>query len=620
MQTFKDFLLGLTADEHISAGLEETVSFVNNNDKKFTYLLDDMDKCLQALWLKGKIIEKSFSGNWSYEETKFREAFGAAFENEISNAVASNIGSQTRKTVRCLELYAFYRLQIKPTVTLDKADILKEANLDPLFYGPDLSEEFRNWLLKSKDLKERSAESYKGAISGVISRFAGKDLHRLSSPPIVKALVDGLEKNPDFSKLNSDGHQMYNAANNNYLSFLSDRLKNQTPDAFKPTLISLFIKDIEKAGFNNTDSAPEVFVSSILTKPFIILTGNSGTGKSKLSELFTRWLCAGDPSRMAMIPVGADWTDNRNVLGFVNHLRPSQDGRPLYESTPILELIIRAVADSPRPYFLILDEMNLSHVERYFADFLSAMESGRPIPLHTSATPLKSPRGTDVPAELILPDNLFITGTVNVDETTYMFSPKVLDRANVIEFRVAKEDAAAFLRKDAPGLADISAAPEGAAQAFLALSRKARKKPVPDLVFHSDDALKGKRKALSEALTELFGIMHKHRMEFGYRTMHEVLRYAGVDYELAADRATWSWAACLDVQILQKILPKLHGSKKRVEQLLVDLAVFCETGAAPAGTGAFTARSTGKITYPQSYEKLACMIEAVRRDQFVSFI
>ena len=126
---------------------------------------------------------------------------------------------------------------------------------------------------------------------------------------------------------------------------------------------------------------------------------------------------------MAMIPVGADWTDNRNVLGFVNHLRPSQDGRPLYESTPILELIIRAGGDSPRPYFLILDEMNLSHVERYFADFLSAMESGRPIPLHTSSGDLFSPQGTKVPATLALPDNLFITGTVNVDETTYMFSP-----------------------------------------------------------------------------------------------------------------------------------------------------------------------------------------------------
>ena len=121
-------------------------------------------------------------------------------------------------------------------------------------------------------------------------------------------------------------------------------------------------------------------------------------------------------------------------------------------------------------------------------------------------------------------------------------------------------------------------------------------------------------------ITGLFGIMHRHRMEFGYRTMHEVLRYAGVDYELAADRAAWSWQTCLDVQILQKILPKLHGSKKRIEQLLVDIAVFCETGAAPATTATFTTKSVGKIAYPESYGKLAEMIEAVRRDQFVSFI
>ena len=409
--------------------------------------------------------------------------------------------------------------------------------------------------------------------------------------------------------------------NTNFLSLLDD-VSEKTDPALKDLPLSVFVEFLKLAGFGGAATGRN-FALALASKPFVILTGNSGTGKTKIAALFTQWL-SGDVTNgntlCEMIPVGADWTDNRNVLGFVNHLRPSQDGRPLYESTPILELIIRAVGDSTRPYFLILDEMNLSHVERYFADFLSAMESGRPIPLHTSSGDLFSPQGTKVPATLALPDNLFITGTVNVDETTYMFSPKVLDRANVIEFRVTKDDAGAFLAAGAGGLAEIAAAPAGAAQAFLALSRKARKKPVPDLVFHSDDALKGKRKALSEALTELFGIMHKHRMEFGYRTMHEVLRYAGVDYELAADRATWSWAACLDVQILQKILPKLHGSKKRVEQLVVDLAVFCETGAAPAGTGAFAARSTGKITYPQSYEKLACMIEAVRRDQFVSFI
>src|SRR5690606_24433993 len=92
------------------------------------------------------------------------------------------------------------------------------------------------------------------------------------------------------------------------------------------------------------------------------------------------------------------------------------------------------------PYFLILDEMNLSHVERYFADFLSVMESKDFIKLHSSEVDINQ-----VPSKIEWPINLFIIGTVNIDETTYMFSPKVLDRANVIEFRVDKDDIKRFL-------------------------------------------------------------------------------------------------------------------------------------------------------------------------------
>ena len=98
------------------------------------------------------------------------------------------------------------------------------------------------------------------------------------------------------------------------------------------------------------------------------------------------------------------------------------------------------------PHFLILDEMNLSHVERYFADMLSAIESGEPLHLHSEAGTVGHPAlPSGVPRELSLPPNLFIVGTVNVDETTYMFSPKVLDRANVLEFRVTEEEMVGFL-------------------------------------------------------------------------------------------------------------------------------------------------------------------------------
>ena len=124
----------------------------------------------------------------------------------------------------------------------------------------------------------------------------------------------------------------------------------------------------------------------------------------------------GKSSKYQIVPVGANWTDNTNIVGYYNVI--TED----YQSTPAYELIKNAQEDQDNPYFLILDEMNLSHVERYFADFLSAIESGEEIPLYGNNESLK------------LPDNLFIIGTVNVDETTYMFSPKVLDRANTIEF------------------------------------------------------------------------------------------------------------------------------------------------------------------------------------------
>ena len=146
-----------------------------------------------------------------------------------------------------------------------------------------------------------------------------------------------------------------------------------------------------------------------------------------------------------VVSVGADWTSNEHVLGYSDGLDKSR-----YVRTKALELILRALSEPDIPHFLILDEMNLSHVERYFADLLSAIESGEPVHLHADKDADGAPAVRDgVPGEVRLPPNLFIVGTVNVDETTYMFSPKVLDRANVLEFRVTASELRSFLEKPA---------------------------------------------------------------------------------------------------------------------------------------------------------------------------
>ncbi len=140
-----------------------------------------------------------------------------------------------------------------------------------------------------------------------------------------------------------------------------------------------------------------------------------------------------------VVPVRPDWVDNRGLLGYLNPLTSE------YSTTPFLNLLLRArdeekraeaAGEKPHPFFVILDEMNLARVEHYFSDFLSALESGEDIPLHEDEAieSGESESGTRVPRQLKVPGNVLFTGTVNVDETTYMFSPKVLDRAFTIEF------------------------------------------------------------------------------------------------------------------------------------------------------------------------------------------
>lgn len=347
---------------------------------------------------------------------------------------------------------------------------------------------------------------------------------------------------------------------NNYIKFLKEYKQNQgqrqpyispISTSQKPFDIDKFIQACKEAGLIYSDKLIIRFISSLLAKPFVILTGLSGSGKTKLAQAFVQWICA-DYCQYRIIAVGADWTNREPILGYPNALDKNEYIKP---DNGIVDLIIEANRNPDLPYFLILDEMNLSHVERYFADFLSAMESGDSIPLHDGQSPKNG-----VPSHVNLSKNIFIIGTVNIDETTNMFSPKVLDRANIIEFRISSEELSGFLNKSTA--LDMSKLVEKGVDMSIDFVKISNKQYINIR----------EEQIVIESLIKFFGELQSAGAEFGYRSAMEIYRLISQMEVLKEDLSV---EEKIDIAIMQKLLPKLHGSRRNLFEILEKLAGFC---------------------------------------------
>jgi 5-methylcytosine-specific restriction protein B len=494
-----------------------------------------------------------------------------------------------------------------------------ENSIDLQFKSIDLSklkEDFATWLIKLDGIKHNYySDSFGSNRDKLIEQFTkydyiyneqfGTNIFNIENKD-PNVFINDLERNLyleegafyQFSLKTSTHMPRAILGKKNYIKFL----KELTAEIKIPQIdfvLSSFQMKVGEAGLIFSNQLIHRFVASLCTKPFVICSGLSGSGKTKLAQAFVQWICQ-DKNQYRIIPVGADWTNREPLLGYPNALKPEEYVKP---DSGVLDLILQANQQPTLPYFLILDEMNLSHVERYFADFLSVMESKEEIPLYTES---KVQNG--VPSKLKVPSNLFIIGTVNIDETTNMFSPKVLDRANTIEFRVTQDEMGIFLKSIKNIDLDVLAG-KGApmAENFLEMAR-------------TKEFVSVENTSINDTLVQFFGELKKTGAEFGYRSATEILRLIN---QLSVLDSNLTTNQKIDIAIIQKLLPKLHGSRRKLCPVLETLGSFCVKGEMKVIKDVFEKDEVDyngeDVLYPLSLEKIARMYRGAIDNGFASF-
>ncbi|WP_046228165.1 MrcB family domain-containing protein [Paenibacillus dauci] len=411
---------------------------------------------------------------------------------------------------------------------------------------------------------------------------------------------------------------------------------------------------VSQRGFYFPEQLTHNFYLSLKTRPFVILAGISGTGKTRLVRLFAEAVGAtADNGQFRLIPVRPDWSDPADLIGY-------KDLSGVFKPGPLTMVIAEASRRENRkkPYFVCLDEMNLARVEHYFSDMMSlletqhwieegvlAAENGREYAgrtgntaqqhgtgdarqAHTGSSVQERHIATDplIPdgaldteedqsryGNLGIPENVYIVGTVNMDETTYPFSKRVLDRANTIEFNAIDLMQLPRITEDSQQLVEVVPVE----QSFL----RSDYLQLIDSLGDYEDLIR----RTTEQLVQVNHILEDIHAHVGFRIRDAVCFYLVYNerFNLMTEEAAF------DLQLLQKILPRIQGSQSGVRRVLVDLLKLCLTGNTRIPSpleddDAFWRQWSRGGTppaarYPESARKLVYMIRRLDEDGFTSY-
>jgi 5-methylcytosine-specific restriction protein B len=379
--------------------------------------------------------------------------------------------------------------------------------------------------------------------------------------------------------------------------------------------VSNLIDTVSSAGFVFEPWQIATYVTALRTKPFVILAGVSGTGKSKLPLLVSEK--SGGICRL--VPVRPDWTDSSEVLGYVSLDQSFHPG-------PLLQFVKDAEHHSDVHHVLVIDEMNLTRVEHYFAEVLSRIEDRRRVdsggyysgPLWSGqALPSEV---TEEWGELGLPPNLAIVGTVNMDESAHGFSRKVLDRAFTLE--LSDVDLRQWQEAGA-GATQMATWPLKAWwPRAIRLGELTNVKPA-------------EREAIEKVITTLStvnGFLTPAQLQVGYRIRDEIALFVLNARDLPESFVTREQSSVdpLDIALEMKVLPRLVGGSNAIRTVLLRLLSWATDGKEPNGEllpsdllkpwiGAGRPAQFGAAVFPRTAGRLCLMLERLENEGFTSF-
>jgi len=378
-------------------------------------------------------------------------------------------------------------------------------------------------------------------------------------------------------------------------------------------MLSSLIEHIASQGFIFEPWQIAAYVTALRTKPFVILAGVSGMGKSKLPALISQ--ATGGNSHL--IPVRPDWTDSSDVLGYC-------DLQGQFKPGALLKVVREATNNPDRHYVCILDEMNLARVEHYFAEVLSQIENRHP---DNNGKFISGPllcqdlREEDKEwGQLALPPNLAIVGTVNMDESTYGFSRKVLDRAFTLEFSEINLDLWGIEFDESPGIKKWPV--ERWFPRAISLNG------LKDI----SDEEKQKIDEVIEVLTEVNTILTQAQLQVGYRVRDEVALFVLhaediIDSFVTTDKMQVN---PLDLALQMKILPRIIGGSTPIRKVVLQLLGWAVNGSKTISEEDAQKLvedwdKNGRLTfldnarYPRTAARLCLMWERLENEGFTSF-